>query len=66
MPTSTESSLMSDRVLFVERSGELMYVASLRYWSTGGVARASLNRATELHALDPKPGDLSMSRLKRW
>ena len=55
---------MCDRVLFVERSGELMYVARLRYWSTGAVARASLNRANELRVLDPKPGDLSMSRLK--
>ena len=29
-----------------------------------GVAKASLNRATELHGLDPKPGDLAMDRLK--
>ena len=29
-----------------------------------GVAKASLNRAIELHALDPKPGDLAMDRLK--
>ncbi len=29
-----------------------------------GVAKASLNRAPELHELDPKPGDLAMSRLK--
>ena len=29
-----------------------------------GVAKASLNRAIELHALDPKPGDLAMGRLK--
>ena len=29
-----------------------------------GVAKASLNRATEFAALDPKPGDLAMSRLK--
>ena len=55
---------MCDRVLFVERSGELMYVASLRYWSTGGAARASLNRAFKFVAIDPKPGDLSMSRMK--
>ena len=27
-------------------------------------ARASLKRAKELHDIDPKPGDLSMSRLK--
>ncbi len=29
-----------------------------------GVAKASLNRATKLHGLDPKPGDLVMDRLK--
>ena len=29
-----------------------------------GAAKASLNRATELDALDPKPGDLAMVRLK--
>ena len=55
---------MCDRVLFVERSGELMYAARLSDWSHGAAARASLNRAKELHVLDPKPGDLSMSRLK--
>ena len=27
-------------------------------------ARASLNRANKLHVIDPKPGDLAMSRLK--
>ena len=30
----------------------------------GGAVKASLNRAIELHALDPKPGDLAMGRLK--
>jgi len=29
-----------------------------------GAAKASLNRATELHVLDPKPSDLAMGRLK--
>ena len=28
------------------------------------VAKASLNRAIEYDALDPKPGDLDMGRLK--
>ena len=28
------------------------------------VAKASLNRANEFMALDPKPGDLGMGRLK--
>ena len=39
--------------------GEVKY---LRY---GAEARASLNRAIESHVIDPKPGDLSMARLKR-
>ena len=29
-----------------------------------GVAKASLNRASEFVGLDPKPGDLGMARLK--
>ena len=29
-----------------------------------GAAKASLNRATEFDELDPKPGDLGMTRLK--
>ena len=29
-----------------------------------GAAKASLNRANEFDALDPKPGDLGMVRLK--
>ena len=29
-----------------------------------GAAKASLNRAFELLAVDPKPGDLAMDRLK--
>jgi hypothetical protein len=28
-------------------------------------AKASLNRAIKLHGIDPKPGDLSMARVKR-
>jgi hypothetical protein len=30
----------------------------------GGAAKASLNRAKQFDVLDPKPGDLAMSRLK--
>ena len=39
--------------------------SKVKVLSTGAVAKASLNRAIKLHAVDPKPGDLSMSRLKR-
>ena len=56
MPTSTESTLKCDRVLFVERSGELISVARLRYWSTGAAARASLNRAYEVTGIRPETG----------
>ncbi len=31
----------------------------------GAEAKASLNRATELLGVDPKPGELSMARVKR-
>ena len=36
----------------------------VKVFSTEAGARASLNRAKEYDAIDPKPGDLSMSRLK--
>ena len=54
---------MGDEVLFVERSGELLYAARL---STKGTEpkgnRALIGRKS--CAIDPKPGDLSMDRLK--
>ena len=34
--------------------------------SSGAVAKASLYRAIQLHVVDPKPGDLTMSRMKQW
>jgi hypothetical protein len=53
-----------DGVLFVERAGELRSVARLREMTPGAAAKASLNRATKLPAVDPKPGDLPMARVK--
>ena len=53
-----------DLVLFVERTGELRCVARLRHWSAEAEGKPSLNRANELRGVDPKPGDLSMCRLK--
>ena len=44
--------------------------ASYRYFfmskrdERGGAAKASLNRAPEFDVLDPKPGDLCMTRMK--
>ena len=54
---------MHNRVLFVERSGEFMYAARL---STEG-AEPKGNQVLigpQSVWVDPKPGDLSMSRLK--
>ena len=54
---------MHDRVLFVERSGELPVLARL---STEG-AEPKGNQVLigpQSVWVDPKPGDLSMSRLK--
>ena len=41
-----------------------MVCSKVKVFCTGAEAKASLNRANELHAVDPKPGDLSMCRLK--
>ena len=64
MFTSTQSTLRCDVVLFVERSGELLYMArlsTLRYEAEG---KPSLNRANKSYVIDPKPSDLSMVRMK--
>ena len=53
---------MHNRVLFVERSGELRLLARLRSWD-GAVGNQVLIGPESVRA-DPKPGDLSMSRLK--
>jgi hypothetical protein len=55
---------MCDVVLFVERSGELMYPARLSTYRYGAEGKPSVNSPYKSDALDPKPGDLSMSRLK--
>ena len=54
---------MMNRVLFVERSGELRLLARL---STQGAEPKGnqVLRGPESVGVDPKPGDLSMSRLK--
>ena len=55
---------MCDIVLFVERSSELHYIARLSTRRCGAEEKSSLNRAKKLCDVDPKPGDLSMARLK--
>ena len=42
-----------------------MVCSKVKVFSTGAGAKASLKWAIKLLSVDPKPGDLSMSRLKR-
>jgi hypothetical protein len=42
-----------------------MVCSKVKYLRYEAAAKASLNRATKLHAVDPKPGDLPMNRMKR-
>ena len=56
MLTSCQSTLTCDGVLFVERSGELIFAARLSNWSYGAAARASLNRAYEVAGIRPETG----------
>ena len=64
MLTNTQSALRRNEVLFVERSGELLYMARLRIRRFEAEAKASLNRARKSYVIDPKPSDLSMVRMK--
>ena len=41
-----------------------MAVSEVKDLRSGAEGKPSLNRATKLHDVDPKPGDLSMGRLK--
>ena len=54
---------MGESVPFAEWTGELLYYAKLS-WKDGAEAKASFNRAIKYDAIDPKPSDLSLSRLK--
>ena len=51
-------------MLFVERTNELVVCGKVKEFISGAEAKASLNRAIQSHALDPKPGELTMGRLK--
>ena len=65
MFTSSRSTLMCDGVLFVERVQRVIVCSKVKYLRYGAEVKPSLNRANKLHVVDPKPGDLSMDRLKR-
>ena len=54
---------MCDRVLFVERSGELRMLARLSTEGTEPKGNQVLIGPESVY-VDPKPGDLPMSRMK--
>jgi len=62
--TSSRRALRPDGVLFVERSGELLYVARLSAIKAWSRRETESEEGGKSHAIDPKPGDLSMDRLK--
>ena len=64
MLTSSQSTLKCDGVPCVEWSGELLYVASLRYSVPEAKGNRVLIARMKSVAIDLKPGDLSMGRLK--
>ena len=41
-----------------------MVTSELKVFSTGGEGKPSVNSAKKSVAIDPKPGDLAMSRMK--
>ena len=59
-----ERSNILNRVLFVERSGELQGIARLSAQKARSRRETECEKRVKLCIADPKPGDLSMSRLK--
>ena len=59
-----QPEVKTDGVLFVERSGELQLLARLTVKETGSRRETKSEGGEKLVIVDPKPGDLSMSRLK--
>ena len=64
MLTNSRRSKSSDCVLFVERSGELLILARLNTNKVWSRRETESEKGEKLVLVDPKPGDLSMGRLK--
>ena len=59
-----EAPYEHNRVLFVERSGELRWLARLRTKGPEPKGNQVLIGRVKSVRVDPKPGDLPMSRMK--
>ena len=64
MLTNSGRHANADCVLFVERSGELLLPARLSTKKVRSRRETESEKGEKLVLVDPKPGDLSMSRLK--
>jgi hypothetical protein len=52
---------------FCRTDRRVIVCSKVKIQRIGAAGKPSLNRADyELHAIDPKPSDLSMDRVKRW
>ena len=61
-----ERFIKLDIVLFVERSGELLYMARLSVKKTRSRREIESEKGEiKSYIIDPKPGDLSMVRMKQ-
>ena len=58
-----EIGVADDGVLFVERANELVLCCLAKPLRGGALVKASLKGRTTSHGLDPKPGELFMSRV---
>jgi hypothetical protein len=57
-------SVYARRRTFCRTVRRVMIAGKVKYWRYVAAGKPSLNRANESVVIDPKPGDLSMSRLK--
>ena len=53
------------RRTFCRTVRRVIVCSEVKYLRYGAEGTPSLNRANKSHVIDPKPGDLSMDRLKR-
>ena len=64
MLTNSRRAFEPNGVLFVERSGELLMPARLSTNKVRSRRDTKSEKGVKSVSVDPKPGDLSMSRLK--
>ena len=64
MLTSSQSPLKGDGVLFCRTVRRVIVTGKVKTLSVEAEGKPSVNSAFKSVAIDPKPGDLAMTRLK--